>query len=190
MSEINRYEEKFIEVCLPNKHKNVGWDSCKDLSPSLIEFGKRWIHKPSSIFLCGGVGNGKTTYAFALIREMLRIRGDIWPRCYTSVDLDSKLCMASKSDDGDSYLLSQISSEDLLFIDDIGRETKSERLKRQYFEILNYRYVNELPTILTSNFSIDELADLIDESISSRMQEWQTFNFKGKDLRSRKSLDC
>ena len=107
----------------------------------------------------------------------------LWPRYFTSPELDGRLLKASKSDEGDEYEIKNISSQDILFIDDLGRETKSDRLKRQYFEILNYRYTNQLPTILTSNYDLDQLGEILDGSISSRIQEWKVLKFKSRDLR-------
>lgn len=106
----------------------------------------------------------------------------IWPRYYTSTFLDSKLldAITTGSDKGEIDL---ISKEDLLFIDDFGRETKSDRVKRQYFEIINQRYSEELPTILTSNFNPLEIGEMLDPAIASRIEEWQILEFTGPDLR-------
>lgn len=174
----------FFTHITPKKFANASLENCDKQSSNLIEFGKKWALNPTSIFLCGGYGTGKTYYAFAILRELFRkYPMKIWPRYFTSPELDSKLLRASKSEDGDEYLIKDIASQDLLFIDDIGRETKSDRLRRQYFEILNYRYTNELVTILTSNLCLDQLGEVIDGAIASRIQEWQIIEFKGPDLR-------
>lgn len=177
-------EVSFFKHCVPAKYKHVTLDFC-DMQPnSYIEFGKQWGKNPEPVFLYGSYGSGKTQFAFALLREMFRsCNYKLWPRYFTSPELDSRLLKASKSDDGDEYEIKNISSQDILFIDDLGRETKSDRLRRQYFEILNYRYTNQLPTILTSNLDLEHLAETLDGAISSRLQEWKILKFKDRDLR-------
>lgn len=177
-------EKTFFTHAVPKKYVLASLNTCDRQPKQIIEFGEEWGKNPSSIFLHGGYGTGKTYYAFALLREMFRqSKMKIWPRCFTSPALDSMLLKASKSEGGDEYTLKEIASQDLLFIDDLGRETKSDRLKRQYFEILNHRYTENLPTILTSNFTLDQLGDILDGAIASRIQEWQIIEFRGQDLR-------
>ncbi len=181
---MNCDEKGFFTYAAPKKYSQVTLEICDKQPPEYIQFAKEWAKKPTSVFLCGGYGTGKTQFAFAMIREMFRKNpSGIWPRYFTSPELDSKLLKASKSEDGDEFAIRDAAMHDLLFIDDLGRETKSERLRRQYFEILNYRYVNDLPTILTSNLSLEKLGDTLDGSIASRIQEWQIIEFNGPDLR-------
>jgi DNA replication protein DnaC len=180
-------EKSFFRYVVPKKYSQTSLEDCNKQPIQYINFAKEWSKNPTSVFMCGGYGTGKTQFAFAMIREMFRhCRKIIWPRYFTSPELDARLLKAVKSDDGDSYELHEIGTQDLLFIDDIGRETKSDRLKRQYFEILNYRYTQELPTILTSNLSLGKLGETIDDSIASRIQEWQIIEFSGPDLRRSK----
>jgi DNA replication protein DnaC len=177
-------EKSFFSSIVPSAYANICLDSCDKQPTEYIEWAKKWAIDPTSVFLCGGYGTGKTHFAFAMIREVFRAcPRKIWPRFFTSPALDSRLLKAVKCDDGDEFALRDMAEQDLLFIDDVGRETKSERLKRQYFEILNYRHVHHLPTILTSNFNLDQLGEVIDGAIASRIQEWQTIEFNGGDLR-------
>lgn len=177
-------ESGFFKHVVPLTYRHVTLDFCDMQPQSFINFAKEWGKKPTSIFLHGTYGSGKTQFAFAMIREMFRsCRYKLWPRYFTSPELDRRLLKALKSEEGDEYEIRNIASQDILFIDDIGRETKSERLRNQYFEIFNYRYAHKLPTILTSNFDLDDLNEIIDGSIASRIQEWNILRFKERDLR-------
>lgn len=182
-------ENTFFKYQVPKDYCLASLETCDMQPPEYIAFARQWALNPISVFLVGGYGTGKTQFAFAMIREMFRKnKRIIWPRFFTSPDLDGLLLHASKSDEGDRYTLRDMSEQDLLFIDDIGRETKSERLKRQYFEIINYRHSHKLPTILTSNYHLDKLSEIIDGSIASRMQQWQIIEFNGLDLRNSNNL--
>lgn len=173
----------FTQIC-PKKYREVSLDSCEKIPKEYIEYGKIWAKKPVSIILIGNYGTGKTHFAFALIREMFRkYHRVMWPRYFSSTDFDSRLLNASRNEKGDQEEIDDRKKEDLLFIDDLGRETKSDRLKRQYFEIFNYRYAEELPTIISTNFRLDQLGEILDGALASRLQEWQMLEFKGPDLR-------
>ena len=68
---------------------------------------------------------------------------------------------------------------DALFIDDLFKPTRDKRGETQAatgadlrvaFDILNYRYINDLPTIISSEWHIREL-DEMDEAVASRIYE-------------------
>jgi DNA replication protein DnaC len=175
------FEGGFFGGQCPERFRNCRLETLDRQSSSLIEFGKAWANNPTSVFVYGGVGSGKTHYAFAIVREYIRCQGK-WPRFYTSPNLDSILCK-SIMEKGDHYLIEQISKEDLLIVDDFGRETKSDRIRRQYFEIFNNRYANNLPTIVTSNYDLTWIGENLGEAIASRFETFQMIRFTGKDLR-------
>ena len=176
-------EKGFFEHCAPMKYSHVSLESCEKHPAAFIEYAKAWGAKPESVILLGPVGRGKTQFAFAMIREMFRrCPRRLWPRFYTSPAMDSILLEASKCDSGDKYKIGEIGTEDLLFIDDFGRETKSERIFRQYFELINMRYTNQKPTIISSNLTLDEIGRTMGDAIASRFQEWQIIEFTGPNL--------
>lgn len=182
-------EQRFFNICVPNEFQNASLETCNKIPANLIEFGKKWagkdwINNPKSLFICGGMGNGKTTYALSLVRQVFRNWKGVWPRYYETVDLDAALLQASKSDEGDSYLIEKLSEADLLVIDDVGRESDTDRLRRQYFRLFNKRHTSRKPTIITTNLDIQTIGKHVSDAIASRMQEWEEIIFMGKDLRS------
>lgn len=182
-------ENGFFGECVPKKFSNVSLENCDKQPPSFHLYAKSWGEKPESVVLLGPVGRGKTQFAFAMIREMFRrCPQPLWPRFYTSPELDSLLLEALKGDGGDKYRIGQVGGEDLLFIDDFGRETKSERIFRQYFEIINMRYTNQKPTIISTNLTFEEIGRLMGDAIASRFQEWMIIEFSGKDLRIERKI--
>jgi DNA replication protein DnaC len=57
----------------------------------------------------------------------------------------------------------------ILILDDLGVENPSGWAKEKLFQLLNYRYSAELPTVITTNVELEEL----DPRLSSRMMESQ-----------------
>jgi len=175
------------KIC-PAKFRSARLDNCKNVPAECVDYGMEWAKNPQSIFIHGPVGVGKTHYAFALIWEMmLTQRARFWPVYHTSPRLDS-LLLKNLLDAGDMQILNTLAEADLLFIDDLGRETRSDRIKRQYFEIFDNRYTSGLPTIITSNLNLDVLSSNLDEAITSRFQEWMIMEIKGPDLRPSKQF--
>jgi DNA replication protein DnaC len=182
-------EAFFFSQCVPHKYSHVSLSDCDKHPQSFHEYARSWGAKPESVILLGPVGRGKTQFAFAMIREMFRrCPRSLWPRFYTSPGIDSALLEAVKSDGGDKYKIGQIGEEDLLFIDDFGREGKSERIFRQYFELINMRYTNQKPTIISTNLTLDEIGRTMGDAIASRFQEWQIIEFTGPDLRVERKI--
>jgi len=153
------------------------------ISENLIKWGYEWAKKPCSIFIHGEVGCGKTFFALSLVRQAYREDKILNAEYFVGTTLDSMGLSAIKSDKGDEQFLEKIKNTEFLFIDDFGRETKSDRLTRQYFEIINHRYSHELPTLITSNLDLNGVALKTDDSISSRIQEWEVIHMTGSDAR-------
>lgn len=73
---------------------------------------------------------------------------------------------------------------EMLVIDDIGVEKVTEWLSEQLFLVINYRYENSLPIIVTSNQSLEDLGQLHKPQIASRLDEMcKTVRFTGMDRR-------
>jgi len=159
-----------------------------DIHPGLIEYGKRWGKKPESLFIHGRYGNGKTSYSFALLREMFKY-WNYWPRYFTSVDIDAKLLACVTGEGGEEHWLQFYSEQDILFIDDFGCENHQGRTQRQYGKIIDKRYSENKITIITSNLNIAQIGSSLGGRIASRFQEWMTLEFTGPDLRKKKTVE-
>lgn len=181
----------FTDIC-PTDYRNAHLSGANSWQVPWVKKAALWARNPVSVIINGKFGRGKTWFAFAMLKEMFCHRPDLWPRYFTSRALDLKLLDAAHNDGGESHLIHSLQTADLLFIDDLGRGEKrqansmhfTQRLIGQLIAILNYRHEHKLPTIITTNWQLDDFAQYIDESISSRMQQWLHFEFSGPDLRS------
>lgn len=167
------------------KYQQAKFDDAKFIHPELISLGREWAKKPTSVFVFGGIGCGKTYFAFCLIREAFKRMEISSPLYYSCTELDSLMLDAIKSDGGDYELIKKIKQANFLFLDDFGRETRSDRIARQFYEIINYRYSNELPTLITSNLNLDQIGEKMDCAIASRIQEWEIIHIGGDDIRKK-----
>lgn len=61
----------------------------------------------------------------------------------------------------------QIRTADLLVLDDFGTQSATAWAQEKLFQIVNYRYINRLPLVVTTNVQLSE----IEERIRSRLQD-------------------
>jgi len=61
----------------------------------------------------------------------------------------------------------EIRNADLLVMDDFGTQNATAWAQEKLFQIINYRYINKLPTVITTNLILDE----IESRIRSRLQD-------------------
>lgn len=92
----------------------------------------------------------------------------IVPSFYTAVDL-ANIVESNRS----TFEAAQRCN--FLIIDDLGTEPVSRRVYGNevfpIIEILQYRYANMLPTIITSNFGLNKIAELYGPRISDRLRD-------------------
>lgn len=122
----------------------------------------------NGLMLLGGVGTGKTHLAAAIAN--------------TFVDRGIMTLFATFSDHlehireefdraGKREYLSRLKSVPVLVIDDVGKERRTEWSQQIMFDVINSRYEHMLPTIITTNFDEDELANHIGGAVWSRLYE-------------------
>lgn len=187
--------QEWFNLWIPETHRNIARFDPKPSQLPWVDFSKIWARNPYSVILNGIPGVGKTHLMLCMLRLALLWNPKLMAAYYKSTELDARLLAAMQSDGGDRQFIYRLRSYELLCIDDIGTETKdyktgraSERIIRQYYDILDHRLDANLPTLLTSNLTIEQLSkhfkDFNDlERIGSRLQMFENWDIKGKDLR-------
>lgn len=122
----------------------------------------------NSILFCGQVGSGKSHLSVALALNFLKQRIKVVYMPYRDVITTIKQNMI----DYEYYTrtISKYQLCEVLLIDDLFKGKVNESDVNIVFEIINYRYLNYLPIIVSSEFSIDSLL-AFDEGIASRIYE-------------------
>ena len=120
------------------------------------------------LWLTGSFGTGKT--ALAMIVSKAAIDAGRSVAIYSCPRL---LSVIRESIDGDGVLpfLDRLASVDLLHIDDLGAEHRTEWVLEQLYTIINARYEDERSTLVTSNLGPDELAEHLGERTVSRLEQ-------------------
>ena len=132
-----------------------------DLACNFAKSPKGWL-----IFL-GANGCGKTHLA-AAIANYRRQKGETVTFIFIPDFLDD-IRAAFSSDDRSRYeeLFSKVKKAPLLIMDDFGEESATSWAREKLYQIINYRYNDRLPTVVTTSMTLDS----IDTRISSRMAD-------------------
>jgi DNA replication protein DnaC len=135
----------------------------------------------------GETGCGKTHLASAIVNYRYEVGK---PALFVVVpDFLDHLRSAFSPDSKISYdqLFESVKSAPLLVLDDFGEQSSNPWVKEKLYQLINYRYNNRLPTVITTRYSLDEIMEKVDDSISSRLMDRQmsvTFNIMAPDYRN------
>ncbi len=70
----------------------------------------------------------------------------------------------------------KVKTTPLLVLDDFGEQSTTPWAKEKLYQVLNYRYNAQLPTVITTRYSLDEIMQKLDSSISSRLVDHKISN--------------
>ena len=147
-----------------------------DAKNKAMNYARDW--KGKSLLICGSVGSGKTHLGLAVVNAIAEseINGNsfyqVLPEIvfYTNLIGKLKSSMSFSSQLDTDKIMNKFKNERLLMIDDFLKLEKSNVAITWLFEIINYRYINGLPTIITTEYTPKELIN-IDEALGSRLVE-------------------
>lgn len=155
-------EEKTFDTYVT---KNQWQKQIKDKAVQYSKSPKGWF------FIGGQVGSGKTHLCTAICRELLMNGKTVK---YMAWKEESTKLKAIINDADYGNKISLLKNTEVLYIDDLFKtDTRAEPSPADVslaFEILDYRYKNNLLTILSGEKVLDELLK-IDEGVGSRIYE-------------------
>lgn len=125
-----------------------------------------------SLLILGPVGTGKTFEAFGAVRELTTSGAQVAWRFTTAADLYAELRPRSGNDSEKTFR--DYATSRLLVIDDLGAAKNSEWVEEINYRLVNHRYQEELPTIITSNLTPKTLGPGLGDRVTSRLAEMTT----------------
>lgn len=119
------------------------------------------------IFFTGPVGSGKTYLAASIANELIEARLQVL--FIVVPDLLDELRATYKSDANELDLLDAARTIPILILDDLGAHNYTEWTRNRIYSIINYRLNEHLPTVITTNLSLDEMEHYIGIRTTSRI---------------------
>lgn len=158
----------------PNNSNRKVFNNLKNYSEKLL----KGIEK-KGLILVGNNGVGKTHLACSIANKLIE---NGTPVIYgTLINLLAELRNSYDTDNNISEMeiIKLYENVDLLIIDDLGKEKPSEWGLEKLFTIINSRYENNLPVIITTNYNQNSLVERLSlngevetaKSIISRLYE-------------------
>jgi DNA replication protein DnaC len=119
------------------------------------------------LLLQGGYGCGKTHLAAAIANFAVEMGV---PTLFLTVpDLLDMLRFSYDSEDTTfESRFNEIRNASLLVLDDFGTQNATGWAQEKLFQIINYRYINKLPLVITTNLSLDDIEARFRSRLSDR----------------------
>ena len=134
--------------------------------------------------ILGLQGRGKTRFAAAAVRQKLTTGESAKLIMSGPLMRQIRRTYADNAGTDEEAILEELCTVGLLAIDDLGREGGvTEHVKRILHEILSRRIDNLLPTFITTNLALEEIADVYDPAIHSRVASLLPVWLDGPDRR-------
>lgn len=162
---------EFREGDVPEDHsKNLFdvWDAVRTYAEKPWPQG--WL------LLYGTFGCGKTHLAAAAINHRIAVLER--PAHFVVVPdfldyLRSTFNPTAFASGGDDDYFHRVKTVEFLVLDDLGSEHSTSWVNETLFQLINYRYNNELPTVFTSNAGVEAVEDrirsrMLDNSFTER----------------------
>ena len=131
-----------------------------DIAKQYVQLWEEFMNTSTGLLLWGNVGTGKS-YIAGCIANALLDKGV--PVIMTNFARLLNKLTDMYSGDRNAYIDS-FKKYPLMIIDDLGMERDSEFAQEQVFSIIDSRYRSQLPMIVTTNLSLEELKDTTDLS--------------------------
>lgn len=161
----------------------------KDALAVCREFVRTFEQEHKNIFLYGSVGVGKTFLSNCIAKELMDTGFSVV--YYSSPALFNVLAQSTfHKDDTDAQNIYHYTFDcDLLIIDDLGTEYTNSFIASQLFTCINERLLGKKSTVISTNLSLDSLADLYTERSFSRItSNYIMLKLIGDDIRIKKKL--
>ncbi len=164
------------------KDSKESFEQMKYIFETCVSYSRNFELESPSLLFYGRTGLGKTHLSLSIANEVIRKGFNV---VYGSVNnFFSKIEYEKFSKGNDTYTLDLLCDADLLILDDLGMEFSTSFTNSALYTIINTRICKNLPTIISTNLSLDELRDKYHESIVSRIiGTYEALEFLGKDVR-------
>jgi DNA replication protein DnaC len=169
-----------LEARIPDRFRAISFEQLEGDSlasfPEQIRVVRRFVARISKnidegrgVWIMGDIGTGKT--ALAMLISKAALEASRTTAIYSLPRLLNLIRGSIEQADGLVGFLDRLSSVDLLHIDDVGAENRTDWALEQLYSIVNARYEEQLSIVMTTNLDPHELAEQIGARTVSRLVE-------------------
>src|SRR6202789_670167 len=178
---LRRGRNRGVASVIPRKFQGVSFERppVTEIDQGVVQEVRRWIGNLDEnldagrgLSLMGPTGTGKTTLAMLISKAALHDNRSV--AIYSLPKLLARIRQTYDSEPGgDSYLsfFRRLTSVDLLHIDDLGAEKRSDWVLEQLYALGNERYEAQRSMLVTTNLDQEQLEEQIGARTVSRLVE-------------------
>jgi DNA replication protein DnaC len=178
---LRRARSRGVASVIPAKFRGVSFDRppVTEIEPMVVRVVRSYIEDLDAnldagkgLWLMGDTGTGKTTLAMLISKSALAAGRAV--AIYSLPKLLSRIRRTYDAEPGqDSYLalFERLTSVDLLHIDDLGAEKRSDWVLEQLYALVNERYEAQRSILVTTNLDQAALEEQIGPRTVSRLVE-------------------
>jgi DNA replication protein DnaC len=191
---------------LPMRYRNKNIRDLDQRYASKVEAAVRATRAGHNVLIFGGIGSGKTHLAACLLwdrwKDLVDVGFDIWRepallnrpeqnmKFVSTSDIITELKAAKTTWKREDEILDRYSWTTVMVMDDLGFEERSELVRSWLSTILDRRYRGMKQTIITTNLTPKDLADAVDDRVTSRLIEnGLVVHMDGPDYRRKMAED-
>jgi DNA replication protein DnaC len=193
----SRRRARGVNSVIPARYRDVSFDIARNdgVDPTVLEMVQTFtaniddrVESGDGLWFWGQVGTGKTALAMLVSKHALEAGRTV--AIYSLPKLLARIRRTYDAEPGqDSYLalFEQLTSVDLLHIDDLGAEKRSDWVLEQLYALVNERYEAQRSILVTTNLEEAALEEQIGPRTVSRLVEicGDPLPLRGEDRRIR-----
>jgi len=175
-----------LEANIPKRYRSVSFEQLSGTElvsfPEQIRVARRFaanidgeLDEGRGMWIMGDVGTGKTMLAMLISKAALDAGRAVaiysLPRLLNLIREAIPSSRNGEETDGVLGFLDRLAGVDLLHLDDVGAENRTDWALEQLYSIVNTRYEEERSIVITTNLQPDELAEQIGARTVSRLIE-------------------
>lgn len=159
-NKIKRLDKTFKAAKIPPQYRDKTFSDYKITADNstAVKAAKNFLqNQRGGLFFFGNPGTGKTFLASIVTQEFLKSNKSV---IFGDVPTLLEVLRGSFDDKNTKItdLMDDLSTVDLLVLDDLGTEIPTEWAVERIYSIINQRYNAEKPVIVTSNLELGKLA--------------------------------
>ncbi len=162
-----RFRDRTFDNFKVTKDTQKAFKTSLEYANNFNEFRKTGV----GLFFTGPVGTGKTHLAASIAQHLIN---ELTPVIFGNVTTllgRIRETYSSGSQESEHEIMDSLINADLLIIDDLGKEQTTDWVLEKLYTIINARYEDCKPLIVTTNLSVNDLEDKIGDAAVSRIIE-------------------
>lgn len=172
--------ERQIRQTLPERFHTA---KVSELPLSRMQPIMAWLNEPGDgLLLYGPTGTGKTWAAAGITRMLIEAdRRVLWR---SAAEFFRALRGSYECNRSEGAILKKYATAPFLILDDLGAGSSSDFERRTVMELVDRRMNRLLPTVVTTNWTLEQIAERLDDRLASRLSGFTRLEFVGPDRRS------